>query len=107
MRARIHNFGRGLLDFLAELKANKDREWFDSNKQRYVDQVEKPMLSFINVLGDRMEKSAKKLHRARSRSVRSAPRDSSTRSWRPAPERRRWSNSSPRRSGSGGRVAKP
>ena len=40
-------FGRELFDFLADLKAHNDREWFRANKERYVSAAEAPMLRFI------------------------------------------------------------
>ncbi len=48
------HFSRTFFEFLAELKANNDREWFGANKARYVDQVEQPMLGFIADLGERL-----------------------------------------------------
>ncbi len=49
------HFGRGFFEFLSDLKANNDREWFNTNKQRYVDEVEAPMLRFIADFGERMK----------------------------------------------------
>lgn len=42
------HFTPGLFEFLDELAHNNDREWFGANKQRYVDEVQEPALSFIN-----------------------------------------------------------
>lgn len=36
-----------LFDFLRELKANNDRQWFEANKARYIADVRDPMLDFI------------------------------------------------------------
>jgi uncharacterized protein (TIGR02453 family) len=41
------HFGPGLFTFLEALKRRNDREWFQANRQRYVDEVEAPMLRFI------------------------------------------------------------
>lgn len=56
MRVRNHHFRSGLFEFLTELKANNNREWFNANKQRYVDQVEEPMLRFIADVGGQMKR---------------------------------------------------
>ena len=37
----------GLFEFLAELKQNNDREWFQAHKGRYEEQVKGPLLAFI------------------------------------------------------------
>ena len=34
--------------FFRELKQNNDREWFETNKQRYEDEVRTPLLTFID-----------------------------------------------------------
>ena len=41
------HFDTGLFDFLRELKANNNREWFQANKDRYESKVKQPMLKFI------------------------------------------------------------
>lgn len=40
-------FDRGVFDFLAELKAHNDRDWFAANKHRYERDVKEPFLDFI------------------------------------------------------------
>lgn len=40
-------FSSETLQFLADLTANNDREWFDENRQRYEDVVREPALEFI------------------------------------------------------------
>ena len=50
------HFGRGLFRFLSDLKVNNDREWFAANKERYVSEVEEPMLHFIADLDRRLAK---------------------------------------------------
>jgi uncharacterized protein (TIGR02453 family) len=44
-------FSPALFAFLRELKANNAREWFESNRERYVSDVQAPMLRFITDLG--------------------------------------------------------
>lgn len=56
---RCGHFSRGFFAFLSELKANNDREWFNANRQRYLDEVEKPMLQFIVDFGGRAQKISK------------------------------------------------
>ena len=41
------SFGRELFGFLAELKDNNDRDWFNANKARYEADVLEPSLAFI------------------------------------------------------------
>lgn len=36
----LPTFGRGLFEFLGELKINNNRTWFNANKQRYIVEVE-------------------------------------------------------------------
>jgi uncharacterized protein (TIGR02453 family) len=40
-------FSPALFAFLRDLKANNTREWFEANRERYVADVEAPMLRFI------------------------------------------------------------
>lgn len=56
VKTRTAHFGRGLFEFLGELKANNNREWFNANKARYIAEVEEPMLQFIADFGERMKK---------------------------------------------------
>jgi uncharacterized protein (TIGR02453 family) len=42
--------------FLRDLAANNDREWFKSNKDRYVEKVQEPALEFISDFGPRLTK---------------------------------------------------
>jgi len=44
-------FTPGLFEFLSDLKANNDREWFKANKDRYVDEVEFPFKRFVEAAG--------------------------------------------------------
>src|SRR5918996_3422810 len=41
------SFGRELFGFLAELKKNNDRDWFNANKVRYEADLLEPALAFI------------------------------------------------------------
>jgi uncharacterized protein (TIGR02453 family) len=40
-------FPKGFFPFFRELAKNNNREWFAANKQRYIDTVQVPVLSFI------------------------------------------------------------
>ena len=41
------HFGPELFEFLLDLRANNDREWFQANKGRYERHVKEPLLGFI------------------------------------------------------------
>jgi uncharacterized protein (TIGR02453 family) len=43
-----------LFDFLRELKTNNNKDWFDPNKQRYLDDVRDPLQAFIAAFGPRL-----------------------------------------------------
>ena len=43
-----------LFEFLAELKENNDRTWFQANKSRYEEQVKGPLLAFIGGFEERL-----------------------------------------------------
>jgi uncharacterized protein (TIGR02453 family) len=45
--AASRHFNRAFFEFLDELKANNDREWFHANKERYQQQIQEPLLHFI------------------------------------------------------------
>ena len=49
-------FGDATMGFLAELKANNNRNWFKENKHRYEARVLEPALDFIEAMGPRLEK---------------------------------------------------
>jgi uncharacterized protein (TIGR02453 family) len=53
-RTKAAYFTPGLFDFLKELKANNDRDWFAAHKARYAALVEEPMIRFISDLGERL-----------------------------------------------------
>lgn len=44
-------FTRGLFDYLNDLAANNDRDWFQANKERYEQQLKQPALRFIGDFG--------------------------------------------------------
>ncbi len=44
------HFSRALFEFLDQLKANNNREWFAANRSRYIAAVEEPTLRFIDDL---------------------------------------------------------
>ncbi len=43
-----------LFKFLNDLAANNEREWFNANKDRYIDSVQEPALAFIADFGSRL-----------------------------------------------------
>ncbi len=45
-----------IFKFLRDLKRNNDREWFNANKQRYIQQVRDPLLAFIVEFAPRLER---------------------------------------------------
>lgn len=53
--ARAAAFSPELFEFLAELKANNNRDWFQANKARYVELAEQPMLEFVRAVGERLK----------------------------------------------------
>lgn len=50
------SFGPELFSFLADLRANNNREWFAANKRRYDEQLLEPALDFIEAFAPRLEK---------------------------------------------------
>ena len=54
--AQEPSFDPELFEFLADLKANNDREWFAANKQRYEANVLEPALAFIEDFAPRLDK---------------------------------------------------
>jgi len=40
-------FGPELFEFLEELEANNNREWFNENRERYEEEVREPAFDFI------------------------------------------------------------
>jgi uncharacterized protein (TIGR02453 family) len=58
MTRAFTGFDRSLLDFLEELAAHNDRDWFAANKPRYEQLVLAPALDFIAAMAPRLEKFA-------------------------------------------------
>jgi uncharacterized protein (TIGR02453 family) len=54
--AKRTSFGPELFSFLADLRANNNREWFAANKPRYEAHLLEPALSFIEDFAPRLEK---------------------------------------------------
>lgn len=52
--AKELRFTPRLFDFLRELKQHNDRDWFEPNKQRYIDHVKDPLQAFIVAMGPRL-----------------------------------------------------
>lgn len=48
------HFTPGFFTFLRDLKRHNDRAWFAANKDRYLADVEVPMLRFITAVGERL-----------------------------------------------------
>ncbi len=55
-RTKQASFGPELFTFLADLRANNDREWFAANKHRYEEHVLEPALAFVDAFAPRLEK---------------------------------------------------
>ena len=49
------SFSPELFRFLGELAAHNERDWFNANKQRYIDHVREPSLAFIEDAEHRLE----------------------------------------------------
>lgn len=49
-------FTAELFDFVRELKQNNEKEWFDANKQRFVDHIQEPAIQFILDFGPELKK---------------------------------------------------
>ena len=47
--------------FLGELARHNDREWFNANKQRYLDEVRDPLLDLVEAFGPKLAKISPKL----------------------------------------------
>ena len=49
-------FGRELFQFLAELKFNNERSWFEANRGRYEEHVKRPLEAFGKALAERLRR---------------------------------------------------
>lgn len=47
---------RDYFAFFEELKANNNREWFETNKPRYKESVQAPLLAFVEAMAPRLKK---------------------------------------------------
>lgn len=47
-------FGRAVFEFLRELDANNHKQWWEDNKQRYIEVIREPALDFIVEFGERL-----------------------------------------------------
>ena len=56
MASGFSGFPQDLFDFLSELKANNDRDWFNANKDRYRASVVGPMTEFISAMDEVLAK---------------------------------------------------
>jgi uncharacterized protein (TIGR02453 family) len=43
-----------LFRFFTQLRRHNDRDWFNANKQRYLDEVRDPLLTFVEMIGPRL-----------------------------------------------------
>src|SRR5919198_1163641 len=50
------SFGPELFSFLADLRANNNREWFAANRERYEEHLLEPALDFVEAFAPRLEK---------------------------------------------------
>jgi uncharacterized protein (TIGR02453 family) len=55
-KSPTRSFGPELFRFLADLKANNDRQWFAANKERYENEVRGPALDFVADFAPHLEK---------------------------------------------------
>jgi uncharacterized protein (TIGR02453 family) len=49
-------FTRELFAFLAELRENNNREWFDANRERYEEHVREPALDFVTAFAPHLQR---------------------------------------------------
>jgi uncharacterized protein (TIGR02453 family) len=49
-------FSPELFSFLAELRANNDRDWFEANRARYETHLVEPALEFVEAFGPRLDR---------------------------------------------------
>jgi uncharacterized protein (TIGR02453 family) len=52
----FEGFPKDFFAFFKELKANNERPWFEANKQRFKDNVQAPMSSFITAMAPHLKK---------------------------------------------------
>jgi uncharacterized protein (TIGR02453 family) len=54
-------FGPELFAFLRQLKRNNNRDWFNKNKERYVEDVQQPALDFVASMAPGLHKISKNI----------------------------------------------
>ena len=52
-------FSPELFTFLRQLKRNNNREWFNKNKERYIEDVQQPVLDFVESVAPGLRKISK------------------------------------------------
>jgi uncharacterized protein (TIGR02453 family) len=55
------HFDAALFRFLTDLRKNNRRDWFNANKERFEEEVRRPMLRFISDFGDPLKKVAPRM----------------------------------------------
>ena len=61
MSESFKGFKPSLLQFLAELESNNEREWFQENRDRYEDDVREPARAFIRHMAEPLAKISKRV----------------------------------------------
>lgn len=56
MSSTFQGFPPALFEFLTELRSNNNREWFNENKERYLEDVAQPVTDFIESIANALEK---------------------------------------------------
>jgi uncharacterized protein (TIGR02453 family) len=54
----FQGFGKGALTYFKDIAAHNNKEWFDDNRQRYLDEVIAPAQAFVLEMGARLKKIA-------------------------------------------------
>lgn len=54
LESLMRYFSENTFAFFNDLAANNDRDWFNANKQRYIDEVRDPFLAFIRDMDPRL-----------------------------------------------------
>lgn len=58
MKAKFEGFSRDALKFFSKLEKNNNRDWFESNKATYIEQVKTPMEQLVAAIGAKMARFA-------------------------------------------------
>lgn len=53
--ALFEGFPPDAINFLHELIANNDKEWFAANKKRYINTIQQPGLALVTAIGERLQ----------------------------------------------------